>query len=261
MIRKTFKYFIIFFMTILSISIILSKIIFEKRFALKTKDLKGLENLTSKVFTLTTHNNDQGELLMNHHFLIEGINFIPKILLDNKLVEHFFYVYQTAMNHFKLDGYLCGGHSRYLQRIFLKHGIKSFTYNHGLNGKRFTHMLVVAEFNDELYIFDPTYNYVYRDNTKYLSFKEVIDLVSKNEDLEKFIKIINPEDKVYNMGLKRHENFTSSKIVKIFNREKHLMDEDKNHLLLNGFGIYAGNEDTTDYFFKKYPYLNNLFTG
>ena len=258
MIRKTFKYFIIFFITILFINTILSKIIFEKKFALKTKDLKGLENLTSKVFTLTTHNDDQR---MNHHFLIEGKSFIPKILLDNKLVEHYFFIYQTAMNHFKLDGYLCGGHSRYLQRIFLKHGIKSFTYNHGLNGKRFTHMLVVAEFNDELYIFDPTYNYVYRDNTKYLSFKEVIDLVSKNGDLEKFIKIINPEDKVYNMSKKRYENFTSSNIIKIFNREKHLMDEDKNHLLLNGFGIYAGNEDTTTYFFKKYPYLNNLFTG
>ena len=56
---------------------------------------------------------------------------------------------------------------------------------------------------------------------------QVIDIVSNNGDLEKFIKIINPEDRVYNMGLKKYRNFTPSKIIK----------DDRQDSLLLGFNI------------------------
>ena len=53
MIKKITKYFVIIIISFFIISITLSNIIFQSKFALKTIDLKGLENITSKVFTLT----------------------------------------------------------------------------------------------------------------------------------------------------------------------------------------------------------------
>ena len=194
---------------------------------------------------------------MSHHFLINGANFLPNTLLDKILTEDFFFVYQTAMNYFKLDGYLCGGHSTYLQRIFWKNNIKSFAYDHGNKDAGFTHVLVIAEYDDDLYIFDPTFNYVYKDNEKYLTFKNIIDLVSEKKDIEKFIKIIDPEDKVFNIEQKTYESYSLS-IIK--GRTNHIGNqiEDKSHILLTGFGMYAGSDKDIEYFFKKYPYLKDL---
>ena len=213
--------------------------------------------MTSKVFTLTNNNKNQK---MNHMRLRNGIDFLQHTYLDNQFTEHFFFIYQTAMNYFKFDGYLCGGHSLYLKRIFDKHGIKSFTYNHGINNTRYTHVLVVAEYNDNLYILDPTYNYIYRDNEKYLTFKDVINIISEKKNLEKYIKIINPEDKIFNIEKKIYESFSPSYIMKRQNRAKHLMDIDKEHILLNAIGVDAGNDMSMDYFYNKYPYLKNLIS-
>ena len=256
MIRKITKYFIIILISFFIIPITISNIIFYNKFTLKSKDLKGFEEMTSKVFTLTNNNKNQK---MNHMRLRNGIDFLQHTYLDNQFTEHFFFIYQTAMNYFKFDGYLCGGHSLYLKRIFDKHGIKSFTYNHGINNTRYTHVIVVAEYNDNLYIFDPTYNYVYHDNEKYLTFKNVINIVSEKKSLEKYIKVINPQDKIFNMGQKKYKSFTSSYIIERQNRAKHLMDIDKEHLLLNGFGMDAGINMSMDYFYEKYPYLKSLF--
>ena len=154
MIKKISRYLIVTIIMLISfflISVATSKIIFENQFSLKTNDLRGYEELTSKVFKFTTHNNHQK---MSHHFLINGANFLPNTLLDKILTEDFFFVYQTAMNYFKLDGYLCGGHSTYLQRIFWKNNIKSFAYDHGNKDAGFTHVLVIAEYDDDLYIFE-----------------------------------------------------------------------------------------------------------
>ncbi len=257
MIKKISRYLIvtiIVFISFFLISVTSSKVIFENQFSLKTKDLNGYEELTSKVFKLTTHNNHQK---MSHHFLIQGANILPNTWLDNILTEDFFFVYQTAMNYFKLDGYLCGGHSTYLQRIFWKNNIKSIAYNHGVKDTEFTHVLIIAEYNDDLYIFDPTFNYVYKDNEKYLTFKNIIDLVSEKKDIEKFIKIIDPEDKVFNMGKKIYESYSVSYIKGRQDRTRNQI-EDKSHMLLNGFGMYAGSDKDMEYFFKKYPYLKDL---
>ena len=257
MIKKISRYLIVTIIMLISfflISVATSKIIFENHFSLKTKDLRGYEELTSKVFKFTTHNNHQK---MSHHFLINGANFLPNTLLDKILTEDFFFVYQTAMNYFKLDGYLCGGHSTYLQRIFWKNNIKSIAYDHGNKDTGFTHVLVIAEYDDDLYIFDPTFNYVYKDNEKYLTFKNIIDLLSEKKDIERFIKIIDPEDKVFNMEQKTYESYSVS-IIK--GRTNHIGNqiEDKSHILLTGFGMYAGSDKDLEYFLKKYPYLKDL---
>ena len=259
MITKIPKNLIVTIIVLISfflISVTTSKIIFENQFSLKTKNLRGYEELTSKVFRLTTHNNHQK---MNHQFLIQGANVLPSFWLDNILTEDFFFVYQTAMNYFKLDGYLCGGHSTYLQRIFWKNNIKSIAYDHGSKDTEFTHVLVIAEYDDDLYIFDPTFNYVYKDDEKYLTFKNIIDLVSEKKDIEKFIKIINPEDKVFNMGKKIYESYSVSYIKGRQDRARNQI-EDKSHMLLNGFGMYTGtgSDEDMEYFFKKYPYLKDL---
>ena len=247
------------FLAILTICMIFfpiagSKLILKYKFPLQTNDLSGLEKLTAKVFTFTNKNSNQK---MDHSRLIHGINLWPFDQFDNKLTEKFFFVYHTAMNYLKLDGYLCGGHSRYLLRLFEEHGIKSFTYNHGIDDTRFTHVIVIAEYKDNLYIFDPTYNFVYRDKEKYLRFKDVIYLVSKKKNLEKYIKIINPQDKIYNLKSKKYENYTPSKIVRDFNRGKFLMNKDNSHILLNGTDVYAGS-GKMEYFYEKYPYLKSL---
>tara|TARA_B100000989_G_C19415374_1_gene416225 strand:- start:70 stop:849 length:780 start_codon:yes stop_codon:yes gene_type:complete len=257
MIKKISRYLIVTITVLISfflISVTASKIIFENQFSLKTKDLRGYEELTSKVFKLTTHNNHQK---MSHHFLIQGANFLPNTWLDNILTEDFFFVYQTAMNYFKLDGYLCGGHSQYLQRIFWKNNIKSIAYDHGSKDTEFTHVLVIAEYDDDLYIFDPTFNYVYKDDEKYLTFKNIIDLISEKKDIERFIKIIDPEDKVFNMEKKLYESYSVSSIKGRINQIGSQID-DKSHILLNGFGMYAGSDKDLEYFFKKYPYLKDL---
>tara|TARA_B100000886_G_scaffold338688_1_gene302129 strand:- start:403 stop:1176 length:774 start_codon:yes stop_codon:yes gene_type:complete len=252
--KKIITYFTILSVCILVFSIVINKIIIDKKFPLKTNDLKGLEELTSKVFIFTTHTNNQK---MDHHKLIYGLGFLPYTSLDNELTENFFFIYNTAMNYLKLDGYSCGGHARYLQRIFEKHGIKSFTYNHGIDGTAYTHVLVIAEYRDNLYIFDPTFNYVYYYDDKYLTLEEVINLIKQKKSLKKFIKIINPQDKVFNLEKRTYENYTSDQVVEWFNKSKYLMTENKNHSLLNGFGAYAGY-GSMDYFFEKYPYLKSL---
>ena len=68
MIKKISRYLIvtiIVFISFFLISVTTSKFIFENQFSLKTKDLRGYEELTSKVFKLTTHNNHQK---MIHNF-------------------------------------------------------------------------------------------------------------------------------------------------------------------------------------------------
>ena len=252
--KKIIKNFAILFICILIFPLIGNKLIIKNKFSLKTKNLKGLEELTSKVFTFTNHNDNQK---MNHLRLIEGSGLLPYTSLDKKLTEYSFFIYQTAMNYFRLDGYLCGGHSRYLMRLFEQHGIKSFTYNHGIDGTPFTHVNVLAEYKNNLYIFDPTYNFVYRDKEKYLTFKDVINLVSQKKDMEKYIKIINPQDKIYNLVSKKNENYTPSQIIRDFNQGSFLMSEDKNHLLLNGYIVHAGS-NKNEYFLQKYPYLKSL---
>ena len=252
--KKIIKNFAILFICILIFPLIGNKLIIKNKFSLKSKNLKGLEELTSKVFTFTNHNDNQK---MNHLRLINGSDLLPYTSLDKKLTEYYFFIYQTAMNYFRLDGYLCGGHSRYLQRLFAEHGIKSFTYNHGIDGTRHTHVIVVAEYRDNLYIFDPTYNYVYHHNDKYLTFEEVINLVKHKKSLEKFIKIINSQDKIFYLAQKKYENFTPSDIIEGLYINKHLIGKNKEHLLLNGFDFYAGNV-SMEYFFEKYPYLKSL---
>jgi len=255
--KKIIKNFAILFICILVFPLIGNKLIIKNKFPLKTKNLKGLEELTSKVFTFTNHNKNQK---MNHSRLMSGLGLLPYTSLDNKLTEYSFFIYQTAMNYFKLDGYLCGGHSRYLQRLFAEHGIKSFTYNHGIDGTTNTHVIVIAEYKDNLYIFDPTYNYVYHHNDKYLTFEEVINLVKQKKNLEKFIKIINSQDKILLLDQKKYINFTPSDIIKSLYRTKHLIGKNKEHLLLNGFDFYAGH-GSMEYFFEKYPYLKSLSLG
>ena len=252
--NKLVKYFTILVICMLFFPIVGSKLIIKYKFPLKTNDLAGLEELTSKVFTFTNKNSDQK---MDHSRLIHGINLWPYHRFDNILIEHYFFVYHTAINYLKLDGYLCGGHSRYLMRLFEQHGIKSFTYNHGIDGTPFTHVNVLAEYKNNLYIFDPTYNFVYRDKEKYLTFKDVINLVSQKKDMEKYIKIINPQDKIYNLVSKKNENYTPSQIIRDFNQGSFLMSEDKNHLLLNGYIVHAGS-NKNEYFLQKYPYLKSL---
>ena len=194
---------------------------------------------------------------MDHTRLIHGINFWPYDQFDNKLTANFFFVYQTAMNYLKLDGYLCGGHSTYLLKLFEEHGIKAFTYNHGIEKVGYTHIVVIAEYKDNLYIFDPTYNFVYRDKEKYLRFKDVIYLVSEKKNSGKYIKIINPEDKIYNLMSKEYEKYTPFQILEDFNRGKFLVNKDNRHILLNGSGAYAGS-GKMEYFFQKYPFLKSL---
>ena len=252
--KKIIAYFAILSICILIFPFVGNKIIIEKKFPLKTNDLRGLEELTSKVFTLTTHNENQK---IDHSRLTHGLGLLPYTSLDNKLTEYYFFIYNTAMNYFKLDGYLCGGHSTYLQKIFEKHGIKSFTYNHGIDDTKYTHVIVIAEYKANLYIFDPTFNYVYRNGNKYLTFEEVINLVEQKKSLKKFIQIINSQDRVFNMKKRIYENYTSDQIIDWFNEAKYLMDENKDHLLLNGFGMSAGT-GSMEYFFKKYPYLKSL---
>lgn len=242
MIRKTLKYFAISLIILYLLSVLISKLIFENKFALETTNLQELEILTSKVFKFTNHNDNPK---MKHWLLIRGISSYP------------FFVHQTAMNYFKFDGYLCGGHSTYLQNIFSENGIKSFTYNHGIENTNYTHMITIAEYNNNLYIFDPTYNFVYRDNAKYLTFKEVINLVKQKKDLRKYIKIINPQDKVFNIKQKKYDNYTPERIVSFFDGGKNLMSKDKDHILLNGFGAYPGT-GSMEYFYEKYPYLKSL---
>lgn len=252
--NKLVKYFTILVICMLFFPIVGSKLILKYKFPLKSNDLAGLEELTAKVFTFTNQNDYQK---MDHTRLIHGVNLWPFHQFDNIWFDHVIFIYQTAMNYFKLDGYLCGGHSRYLLRLFEKHGIKSFTYNHGINGTRFTHVNVVAEYKNNLYIFDPTYNFVYQDKEKYLTFRDVINLVPQKKNFEKYIKIINPQDKIYSLKKKKYENFTPSQIVRDFNEGSFLMSKDKNHLLLNGYDVYAGT-GKKEYFFKKYTYLKSI---
>ncbi len=242
--KKIILYLVILSIFSLAFSFIGDRLIMKYKFPLKTNNLEGLEELTSKVFAFTNHNDYQK---MDHSRLIHGLGLLPYTSLDNKLTENTFFIYNTIMNYFKLDGYLCGGHSRYLQRLFEKHGIKSFTYSHGLE---YTHVIVVAEYNNNLYIFDPTFNYVYHNGKKQLTFEEVISLVRQKKDLEKFIKIINSQFKVFNMKHRKYDNYMPSKIVNVMNK-------DKDHILLNGSEIYAGT-GSMDYFFEKYPYLKSL---
>ena len=70
--KKIITYFTILSVCILVFSIVINKIIIDKKFPLKTNDLKGLEELTSKVFIFTTHNNNQK---MDHMKLIHGLGF------------------------------------------------------------------------------------------------------------------------------------------------------------------------------------------
>ena len=252
--KKIIAYFAILSIFILVFPIVGNKIIIEKKFSLKTNDLRGLKELTSKVFTFTNHYESQK---IDPSRLTHGLGLLPYTSLDNKLTEYYFFIYHTAMNYFKLDGYLCGGHSTYLRKIFEKHGIKSFTYVHGIDGTKYTHAIVIAEYKDNLYIFDPTFNYVYRYDDKYLTFGEVINLVKQKKSLKKFIQIINPLDKVFNMKKRIYESYTSDQIINWFNQAKYLMDENKDHLLLNGIGMYA-TTGSMEYFFEKYPYLKSL---
>ena len=252
--KKIITYFAVLSICVLVFPFVLNKIIIEKKFPIRTNDLKGLEELTSNVFTFTNHNHNPK---MDPDRLIYGLGFKPLTSLNNKFTENIFFIYHTAMNYLKLDGYLCGGHSRYLQRIFEQHGIKSFTYNHGIYGTSYTHVIVIAEYSDNLYIFDPTFNYVYYYDDKYLTLEEVINLVKQKKDLKKFIKIINSQDKVFDMKKRAYENYSSDQVVKWFNKLNYLMTEDKNHLILNDLGMYAGT-GSMEYFFEKYTYLRSL---
>ena len=83
--KKIITYFTILSVCILVFSIVINKIIIDKKFPLKTNDLKGLEELTSKVFIFTTHNNNQK---MDHMKLIHGLGLLPYTYLDNELTEN-----------------------------------------------------------------------------------------------------------------------------------------------------------------------------
>ena len=57
--NKLVKYFTILVICMLLFPIVGSKLILKYKFPLKSNDLAGLEELTSKVFTFTNKNSDQ----------------------------------------------------------------------------------------------------------------------------------------------------------------------------------------------------------
>ena len=59
------------------------------------------------------------------------------------------------------------------------------------------------------------------------------------------------------MGKKIYESYSISYIKGRQDRTGNQI-EDKSHMLLNGFGMYAGSDKDMEYFFKKYPYLKEL---
>ena len=253
--NKSKKYIklLLFCLTIyIFISFAGSKYIIESKFPLDRKGIKEIEKLTSEVFKFTNHN--RGRLY--HIGLFGGIPLIPFIRLDNKLTSYAFFFNQSIYNYLKIDGYLCGGHSNYLYRILQYYGVKSFVYNHGNNEEGASHVVVIAEINNKLYLFDPTYNAVYKDNEQYLSFDDLLSITTNGKDLRKYISIINPGDKVYDIKSQNYKNYNSNDMIEFFNKYKKFGK--KKHILLSKIGMYFSSESSRNYFFAKYKYLDQL---
>jgi len=249
---KYFKFSFILIIIYLFISLIGSKYIIETKFPLNKKDIYGIEKLTSEVFKFTNHN--RGWLY--HIGLFNGLPLIPFTRLDNELTSYIFFFNQSIYNYLKIDGYLCGGHSNYLYRILQYSGVKSFIYNHGTNQGGDSHVVVIVEINDKLYLFDPTYNAVYKNGDRYLTFKELLDIARDEKSLANYISIINPEDKIYNIKLKRYRNYKSNDMTNFFDRYKTIGE--KKHILLSKIGMYFSSESSRNYFLSKYNYLKEL---
>ena len=240
------------FLLLLTISYFGTNIIIREKFKLKANNLNEIEKLTSKVFQFTNHG---GPLWIDHNKIISGLPFLPFTNLDTKITSNYFF-YQTIINYLKLDGYLCAGHSSYLKKILISQKIKSFTYNFGDNDKKVSHAVVIAEVSDKLYFFDPTYNVVFKSGNKYLTFKDVLEILSNNENLEKYVHKINTLSKVFHFENRKLKNYSEDALIKLFDRYKQIGNKD--HMLMSGLGMYSSPKITMDYFYKKYPYLYKL---
>ena len=129
-------------------------------------------------------------------------------------------------------------------------------YNHGNNEEGASHVVVIAEINNKLYLFDPTYNAVYKDNEQYLSFDDLLSITTNGKDLRKYISIINPGDKVYDIKSQNYKNYNSNDMIEFFNKYKRFGK--KKHILLSKIGMYFSSESSRNYFFSKYKYLDQL---
>lgn len=252
LIKNFSKYFLIFIFSALIITSLGGKIIIESKFKLDAMNIQSVEKLTSEVFKFTNHYKG----LIDHNKLLSNKGFTPLIDFDNKILSYSSFFYQTILNYFNLDGYLCGGHSKYLSKILLSQNLKSFVYNHGNHNSGFSHVVVVVEIDNKLYIFDPTYNIVYKSGENYLSLDELFNIVSQKQNLKDYIHIINKEDKVFNLKEKEMRNYSVENILSFF--DKYKLNGNKEHILLDSLGMYSSPDINMEYFYKKYPYLNNL---
>jgi hypothetical protein len=255
--EQLFKKLFIKVSLIILVSIIvvnlLTIILMETKFDLKSKDLSEIEKLNSTVYKFTNHNNEQE---IDHNKLFSGINLIPYTIIDQIITSNVYFFYHTVLNFLKIDGYLCGGHSKYLAKILNYHKIKTFVYNHGTNEKGASHVFVVVEIEDDLFIFDPTFNITYKKFDEYLSFNNLIHSILKNENPAQYIKIIN-DNKTYHNTTKSYKKHSLKDVVKMF--EKYQKIGKKNYMLLDTIGTASPININQFYFQNKYPFLKKLF--
>ena len=249
--KNILKYFLISIFSVFLITSLGSRIIIETKFKLDTVNIKSVEKITSEVFKFTNHHKG----MMDHNKLLSTKGFIPFTNFDNKLLSNFYFFYQTILNYLNIDGYLCGGHSKYLSKILLSHNLKSFIYNHGNNDYGYSHVVVIVEIDNELYLFDPTFNIVYKSGKNYLTFDELLNVVSQKKNLKDYIHIINKEDKVFILNEKKKKNYSVENILSFFGGYK--LHDNKNHILINSLGMFSA-QDNIEYFYKKYSYLHKL---
>ena len=225
----------------------------ETKFDLQSKDLSEVEKLNSKVFKFTNHNNDTK---IDHNKLFSGHGFIPYTILENIITSNIYFFYHTILNFLKIDGYLCAGHSKYLGKILNYHEIKTFIYNYGTNEGGASHVFVVVEIKDDLFIFDPTFNITYKKFDEYLSFNDLLNSISKNENPAQYIKIIN-DNKKYDFKTKSYKKHSSEDVIKMFERYQSIGK--KENMLLDAIGIASPINIDQLYFHNKYPFLKKLF--
>lgn len=232
---------------------LLTIVLMETKFDLKSKDLIEIEKLNSTVYKFTNHKN---KYKIDHNKLFSGKNLIPYTIIDQVIASNVYFFYQTVLNFLKIDGYLCAGHSTYLAKILNYHKIKTFVYNHGTNEKGASHVVVIVEIKDDLFIFDPTFNITYKKFDEYLSFKNLIKSISKNENPTQYIKVINDQNKTYINKTKSYKKH-SLEDVEIMFKDYQLIGK-KNHMFLDTINIASPININQFYFQNKYPFLKKL---
>ena len=119
----------------------------------------------------------------------------------------------------------CGLSSSLFSNFLFKRKIDNKTYNFGIESTRFTHVIVLFSFQENLYLIDPHLNFMFCDkNKKLISFD---DILNKKESFfspnkKNFYKsIINTKDNIDEFskqyGLKHKENIFFVEDVKINN--------------------------------------------